>query len=406
MISTPIKILLVDDREDNLLSMELVLEKDGYSFERASSGKEALKILLKDQSFTLILLDVKMPVMDGYETAEIIYQWEKLRHIPIIFITGQDYEDAAVFKGYEAGAVDYIRKPVNPQILRSKVAIFSELFQKNHLLKQQDEKLRSINDDLTELNKDLEKRVRERTLELEELNQELKDLSLSKDKFLSVISHDLRNPLAALIVSAEKLHRDAHKFNPQEIAKLADLINRTSNRVLHQLNELVDWAKKQYEKTNFNPGLLNLHKQIENSLELLKDSAAQKNILLKNEVAENLHLNADSFMLRSIIQNLVSNSIKYTSEGGYISVSAIPLDNMIEVCVKDNGIGITEDLQEIIMARTMSTSTSGTNNEKGTGLGLILVKDFVAQHGGTFYSKSEKGNGAIFAFTMPGAAFD
>jgi CheY-like chemotaxis protein len=150
--------------------MELVLEKDGYIFSKATSGKDALKILLKEQDFSLILLDVKMPIMDGYETAEIIYQREKLRSIPIIFITGQDYEDASVFKGYEAGAVDYIRKPVNPQILRSKVAVFSELFKKTQLLKYQEEKLRNINEELIDLNQDLEKRVKERTLELEKVN--------------------------------------------------------------------------------------------------------------------------------------------------------------------------------------------------------------------------------------------
>ncbi|HEY8660184.1 MAG TPA: response regulator, partial [Hanamia sp.] len=120
MSSELIKILLVDDREDNLVSMELVLEKEGYSFSKATSGRDALKILLKEEGFFLILMDVKMPIMDGYETAEIIYQREKLRHIPIIFITGQDYEEAEVFKGYQTGAVDYIRKPFNPLILRSK----------------------------------------------------------------------------------------------------------------------------------------------------------------------------------------------------------------------------------------------------------------------------------------------
>jgi PAS domain S-box-containing protein len=145
-----IKILLIDDREDNLISMELVLEKEGYSFSKATSGRDALKILLKEEDFSLILLEVKMPIMDGYETAKIIYQREKLRHIPIIFITGQDYEDAEVFKGYQIGAVDYIHKPFNPLILRSKVAVFADLYKKNRLLIKQEEKLRIINQKLLE----------------------------------------------------------------------------------------------------------------------------------------------------------------------------------------------------------------------------------------------------------------
>ena len=177
MSSELIKILLVDDREDNLMSMELVLEKEGYSFSKATSGRDALKILLKEEGFFLILLDVKMPIMDGYETAEIIYQREKLRHIPIIFITGQDYEEAEVFKGYQTGAVDYIRKPFNPLILRSKVAVFAELYKKNRLLIRQEEKVRIINQDLLQLNQELEKRVASRT----------KALAESENRFHSMI---------------------------------------------------------------------------------------------------------------------------------------------------------------------------------------------------------------------------
>src|ERR1700749_5022730 len=154
-MQAPAKILLVDDNENNLLSIEIVLEKEKYEFHRATSGREALRILLKEEDFTLILLDVKMPIMDGYETAELIYQRDKLKRIPIIFVTAHDYEEAAVFKGYEAGAVDFIRKPFNPEILRSKVAVFAELYQKNQLLRKQEEKLQAVNADLLRLNRDL-----------------------------------------------------------------------------------------------------------------------------------------------------------------------------------------------------------------------------------------------------------
>src|SRR3954470_22750541 len=176
MDDTSIKILLVDDNENNLLSMRVVLERDQYAFSSATSGREALRILLKEDDFSLILLDVKMPIMDGYEAAQLIYERDKLKDIPIIFITAHDYEEAAMFKGYQAGAVDFIRKPFNPQILRSKVAVFAELYKKNQLLRRQEEKLQAINDDLMQLNQDLEQRVAERTVELENLNHELKAL--------------------------------------------------------------------------------------------------------------------------------------------------------------------------------------------------------------------------------------
>ena len=128
------KILLVDDRDDNLLSIETILEPDGYKFSKANSGREALKILLKEYDFALILMDVKMPNMNGFETAALIYEREKLKHIPIIFITANNYGDENIFKGYRAGAVDYIYKPVNPDLLRAKVSVFVDLNRKNHRL--------------------------------------------------------------------------------------------------------------------------------------------------------------------------------------------------------------------------------------------------------------------------------
>ncbi|WP_423147085.1 hybrid sensor histidine kinase/response regulator [Rubrolithibacter danxiaensis] len=406
IVETTIKILLVDDREDNLTSMEIVLEKEGYSFSKATSGRDALKILLKEDDFSLILLDVKMPIMDGYETAEYIYQREKLRHIPIIFITGQDYEEGSMFKGYEAGAVDYIRKPVNPQILRSKVAVFAELHKKNQLLKQQEEKLRITNENLLQLNQELENRVKERTIELENLNQELKDLNISKDKFLSVISHDLRNPLTALLASSEKLSRNAEQLKVTDIKQLSNIIHRTSNKILNQLNELVEWAKKQRQKTNFNPEKIQLIKGMNESLELLKTNASNKEIKLENKVPEEIFVNADSLMLRSILQNVVTNAIKYTPNGGSVKVTAQQCDNMVEVCIEDSGTGMTEEVKEKLFSKFNSPSASGTNKEQGSGLGLLLVKDFVTQHGGTINVESEVGKGTCFKFTIPGHIHD
>ena len=139
------KILLVDDREDNLFSMETILEADNYLLTKASSGREALKILLKEVDFALILMDVKMPNLNGFETAALIYEREKLRHIPIIFITANIYGEENIFKGYRTGAVDYIYKPINPELLRAKVSVFVELYEKNRQLLLQEQRLTSIN---------------------------------------------------------------------------------------------------------------------------------------------------------------------------------------------------------------------------------------------------------------------
>lgn len=396
------KILLVDDNENNLLSMEVVLEKEGYAFFKALSGQEALRVLLKEDDFSLILLDVKMPILDGYETAELIYQRDKLKHVPIIFITAHDYEEAAVFKGYQAGAVDFIRKPFNPEILRTKVAVFAELQKKNQLLRRQEEKLQAINNDLVQLNLDLEKRVLARTIELENLNRELKTLNVSKDKFLSVIAHDLRNPLASLLLVSAELNQDIENTGAEDIKMLAGIIHEASNNILQQLNELVDWAKKQREKTNFSPEKLQLAHGIKESWDLLKTNAIQKSIRLQNDIAEDIYVKADSLMLRSILQNILTNAIKYTPSGGEaIKISAQTLDSMVEVSIQDFGIGMSKETKAMILGNFFSSSTLGTNLEKGTGLGLLLVKDFIAQHGGTLKVDSESGKGTCFRFTLP-----
>src|SRR5688572_6457288 len=140
----PQKILLVDDREDNLFSLETILEADGYVFKKATSGRQALKILLTEFDFALILMDVKMPTLNGFETAALIYEREKLRHIPIIFITANNYGEENIFKGYRTGAVDYIYKPINPELLRAKVSVFVELFEKTRQLRLQEQKLTAM----------------------------------------------------------------------------------------------------------------------------------------------------------------------------------------------------------------------------------------------------------------------
>ena len=342
-----------------------------------------------------------MPIMDGYETAELIYQRDKLKRIPIIFFTAQDYEEESMFRGYKAGAADFIRKPFKPELLRYKVAIFAELHRKNSLLRKQEEKLRLINEDLVALNRNLEKRVSERTRQLETLNQELKELNLSKDKFLSVISHDLRNPLTSLLLSSKTLNDEIENIDPKKLKMLSGVIHRTSNRILSQLNELVDWAKKQRQKTTFNPQKIKLNDAINEALELLKETAIQKDIKFENQTATDFFVNADPLMLRSILQNIVTNAIKYSPRKGIVNVSAELTDKMVEICVMDFGIGMSEKTKNTILGNNNTTSLPGTDQEQGTGLGLLLVKDFVAQHGGRILIESKLRKGTCFKFTVP-----
>src|SRR5579871_5059742 len=202
------KIMLVDDREDNLMSMESVLEPDGYRFVKANSGRQVLKHLLTDIDFALILMDVQMPNLNGFETAALIYERERLRHIPIIFITANNYGDENLFKGYRAGAVDYIYKPVNPELLRAKVGVFVELYRKNQRLLAQEQKLIAIN-------RNLELEIAERIAseqKVTDLNRQLLDniarletanKDLERRAFMA--SHEVQAPLRKIRMFSDRL---------------------------------------------------------------------------------------------------------------------------------------------------------------------------------------------------------
>jgi CheY-like chemotaxis protein len=205
----PTKILLVDDREDNLMSIEAILGQDGYEFFRAYSGTEALKILLAETDFALILMDVKMPVLNGFETATMIYERERLKGIPIIFITANNYGDDNVYKGYEAGGIDYILKPINPQILRAKVSVFVNLYRAKTLLLEQERKLKAINETLNVEIRDRkasEEKVRYMNFQLIEKIDQLERANVNLKKLQRLASKEVTMPLEEISRNIEKLN--------------------------------------------------------------------------------------------------------------------------------------------------------------------------------------------------------
>src|ERR1700753_77261 len=240
------KIMLVDDREDNLLSIESVLEPDGYRFVKATSGRQVLKLLLTDFDFALILMDVQMPNLNGFETASLIYERDRLRHIPIIFITANNYGEENIFKGYRAGAVDYIYKPVNPDLLRAKVAVFVELYKKNQRLLAQEQKLVAVNRNLElEISerKASEDRVKELNRQLLENIARLESANKALDLFAFMASHDLHAPLRKIRMFSDRLLAGSNANMTNESRLYLSRIQEVSRRMQDLINDILRFSK-------------------------------------------------------------------------------------------------------------------------------------------------------------------
>ena len=239
--------------------------------------------------------------------------------------------------------------------------------------------------------------------EIRKYNKELKEINAAKDKIFSVISHDLRNPIAGLLSSSEILKNNIENFEKNEIKQFTDIIHKTSQKLLEQLNELVEWANSQLQQVIFNPIELKLCYEVNQGLKLLMSAVNQKNIRLENQVPDDIFVKADTFMLRSILQNLITNAIKFTEPGGHIIVAAHTKGAVVEVSVMDTGIGMSNEKIKNLFEKKIASSTEGTGKEAGTGLGLILVRDFVAQHNGIIRVESEVDKGTTITFTLPKA---
>ncbi len=425
-MTSNLKILVLEDNQNDADLLHRELKKSGLSFtSKIVQAREEYEIALEKFGPDIILSDYSLPAFDAV-TAFRIKQY-KSPYIPFIIVSGIIGDENAV-ELIKNGVTDYTPKDKlftlsqkisralkdaeerkEKNITASKLKIQSEelviankeLHEKTLLLEQQEKRLIRTNEELKRLNQHLENRVFERTGELEKLIHELKDLSLSKDKLLAVISHDLRNPLAVLLLASEELSRESESNVYDPIQPFVKIIERSSHNILRQLNELVNWAKTQQEKATVNLEKIYLVSAIRESFELLKPNASQKNIVLENKVSNDIFIKADALMLRSILQNLVTNSIKYSWQGGKVMITAKPKGSLTEVCIMDSGLGMDEATRQKLFTKSNSMSVSGTNNEEGTGLGLILVKDFVSQHGGTVRVESEIEKGTCIYFTMP-----
>ena len=406
------KILLVDDRDDNLLSIETILEPDGYKFSKANSGRDALKILLKEYDFALILMDVKMPNMNGFETAALIYEREKLKHIPIIFITANNYGDENIFKGYRAGAVDYIYKPVNPDLLRAKVSVFVDLYRKNHRLIAQEQKLVATN-------KNLENEISERKASeqhAKELNRQLlENISLLEaankdlDRFAFMASHDLQEPLRKIRTFSDRLYFKYKDVLDQEGKTNIARIQKASERMQLLINDILTFSKVSVEDGMFEQSDLN--KLIGEVLGDMEDEIKEKNAKISVKQLPSMYVNPG--LIRPLFHNLISNALKYSKKNVepiiniHSEESPAPSGNggmetynkYCRIFIEDNGIGFDQKYSEQIfgMFKRLHLNTEF----EGTGIGLALCKKIVEKHHGYISARSKINEGSTFIISLP-----
>jgi signal transduction histidine kinase len=408
------KILLVDDREDNLLSMETILEPDGYELIKASSGRQALKILLTEFDFALILMDVKMPNLNGFETAALIYERDKLRHIPIVFITANTYGEENMFKGYRMGAVDYIYKPINPELLRTKVSVFIELYTKNHQLIAHEQKLIAIN-------KSLENEIKERKiseLKAKDLNRQLlenidhlESANKNLDRFAFMSSHDLQEPLRKIRTFTDLLFSKYKDIFDEDATRYVSRIQKSAERMQALIKDILAFSKVSSDKTGFANTDLNLI--VQDVLIEMESTVQQEKAEVKIDQLPSLKVNAG--LMAPLFSNLIANAIKYRKKdidpviNIYAQQESIrdagnPLSKPAKgkycrIYVEDNGIGFDQKYADQIF--DMFIRLHGNNEYEGTGIGLALCKQIVEHHHGFISALSKENAGSTFIISLP-----
>jgi signal transduction histidine kinase len=408
------KILLVDDREDNLFSMETILEPDGYELVKANSGRQALKILLAEFDFALILMDVKMPNMNGFETAALIYEREKLKHIPIIFITANNYGEEHIFQGYRSGAVDYIYKPVNPELLRVKVGVFVDLYTKNHQLLAHEQKLIAIN-------KSLENEIHERKISEEkvvELNRQLLEsidrlevVNKELDRFAFMSSHDLQEPLRKIRLYSDFLYVKHKDLLDEEAIRYITRIQNAAERMQALIKDLLEFSKISNSADNLVQTDLNLLVQ-EVVSELHDTIQAKKAQVIVGNLPQ---LNIVPGLFGPLFSNLIGNALKYSKPNvapviniySELDVNTIKTSSSINstsriycrIIIRDNGIGFDQKYAEQIF--DMFKRLHGNSEYEGTGIGLALCKRIVEKHNGFISALSQADLGTTFIVSLP-----
>jgi signal transduction histidine kinase len=377
------KILIVDDVPGKLMAIAAVLESLDQAIVTVTSGTEALRRLLTDD-FAVILLDVNMPGLDGFETAALIRQRKRSEHTPIIFLTAYP-DDAYAEKGYSLGAVDYILTPAAPEVLRSKVAVFVDLYHKTQQIKKQAD------------HRVLLAQEHAARLAAERANQ-------AKSQFLTNMSHELRTPMTAIIGMTDLALFE--EVSPQVREYLA-AVKTNAHLLLELLNEILDLSKLEAGKFVLDSAPFSLRKVVHELTQTFGYRAGEKALQFTATVADEApdNLIADSLRLRQVLINLLTNAIKFTDQGSVtldVAVESIgSREAWLRFSVTDTGIGISDEDQDRIFAPFTQVDATTSRRHAGAGLGLAIASELIRVMGGFRSIKSEVGRGSAFTFTVP-----
>ena len=361
------KILIVDDVMSNVLLLKVLLTNEKFAIATASNGRQALEQVEKENP-DLVLLDVMMPDMSGFEVAQHLKSNPNTADIPIIFLTALN-STADIVKGFQVGANDFISKPFNKEELIIRVTHQISLVAAKRLILSKTEEL-------------------QRTI-------------AGRDKLYSVIAHDLRSPMGSIkmVLNMLILNLPSEKIGA-EMYELLTMANQTTEDVFSLLDNLLKWTKSQIGKLNVVYQDVDLVEVTDGVIEIFSMVASLKKIRIREMKPEKMMVNADIDMLKTVVRNLLSNAIKFSKENSEVLVKMEEVDGMAVVSVQDYGCGISEGQKKLLHTDT-HFSTFGTNNEEGSGLGLLLCKDFVVKNGGKLWFTSKEGEGSIFSFSIP-----
>lgn len=362
------KILIVDDVMSNVLLLKVLLTNEKFAIATASNGRQALEQVEKENP-DLVLLDVMMPDMSGFEVAQHLKSNPQTAEIPIIFLTALN-STADIVKGFQVGANDFISKPFNKEELIIRVTHQISLVAAKRLILSKTEEL-------------------QRTI-------------AGRDKLYSVIAHDLRSPMGSIkmVLNMLILNLPFEKIGA-EMYELLTMANQTTEDVFSLLDNLLKWTKSQIGKLNVVYQDVDLVEVTDGVIEIFSMVASLKKIRIREMKPERMMINADIDMLKTVVRNLLSNAIKFSKENSEILVKMEEVNGMAVVSVQDHGCGISEEGQKKLLHADTHFSTFGTNNEEGSGLGLLLCKDFVVKNGGKLWFTSKEGEGSIFSFSIP-----